>query len=45
VTDLPVTIADVKKAEKAIAGALTRTPLVRAAALCELAGCEAYLKL
>src|SRR5690349_22073657 len=44
-TDLPVTIADIRKAEAAIGGALTRTPLVRAAALCELSGCEVYLKL
>src|SRR5436309_2929360 len=44
-TDLPVTIADIRKAEAAIAGAVARTPLIRAAALSELAGCEAYLKL
>jgi threonine dehydratase len=44
-TDLPVTIADIRKAEATIAGAVTRTPLIRAAALSELAGCEAYLKL
>jgi threonine dehydratase len=44
-TDLPVTIADIRKAEAAIAGAVARTPLIRAAALSELAGCEVYLKL
>src|SRR5256714_12896355 len=44
-TDLPVTVADIRKAEAAIAGAVARTPLIRGAALSELAGCEAYLKL
>ena len=44
-TDLPVTIADIRKAEAAIAGAVVRTPLIRAAALSDLAGCEVYLKL
>jgi threonine dehydratase len=44
-TDLPVTVADIRKAEAAIAGAVARTPLIRAAALSELAGCETYLKL
>src|ERR1051326_7285419 len=44
-TDLPVSIADIKKAEAAIAGTLTRTPLVRAAELSDLSGCEADLKL
>src|SRR5690348_4536041 len=44
-TDLPVSIADIKKAEAAIAGTLTRTPLVRAAELSDLSGCDAYLKL
>ncbi len=44
-TDLPVTIADIRKAEAAIAGAVARTPLIRAAALSELAGCEVHLKL
>src|SRR2546423_4146020 len=44
-TDLPVTVADIRKAEAVIAGAVARTPLIRAAALSELAGCEAYLKL
>src|SRR5205085_3714033 len=43
--DLPVSIADIRKAEAAIAGTLTRTPLVRAAELSDLSGCEAYLKL
>ena len=44
-TDLPVSIADIRKAEAAITGTLTRTPLVRAAELSDLSGCEAYLKL
>src|SRR5881227_2735001 len=44
-TDLPVTVADIRKAAAAIAGAVARTPLIRTAALSELAGCEAYLKL
>src|SRR5438477_253699 len=44
-TDLPVSIADIRKAEAAIAGTLTRTPLVRAAELSDLSGCKAYLKL
>jgi len=44
-TDLPVTIADIRNAEAAIAGAVTRPPLVRATALSELAGSEVYLKL
>ena len=44
-TDLPVTIDDVRRAEAAIAGAVARTPMVRAAALSDLAGCEVFLKL
>jgi len=44
-TDLPVTIADIRRAQKAIGGAVAPTPLIRAAALCELTGCEVYLKL
>jgi len=44
-TELPVGMTDIRNAEAAIAGAVARTPLVRAATLCELAGCEAYLKL
>ncbi|HVC55617.1 MAG TPA: threonine ammonia-lyase [Stellaceae bacterium] len=43
--DLPVTIADIRRAQAAIAGAVARTPTVRAAALSELAGCEVFLKL
>jgi len=42
---LPVTIADIRRAEAAIAGTVARTPTVRAAALCELARCDVYLKL
>jgi threonine dehydratase len=44
-SDLPVTLDDVRRAAKAIAGAVARTPLVRAAALSEIAGCEVFLKL
>ncbi|HTV88419.1 MAG TPA: threonine ammonia-lyase [Stellaceae bacterium] len=44
-TDLPVTIDDVRRAAAAIAGAVARTPLVRAAALSAIAGCEVFLKL
>ena len=43
-TDLPVTIADIRRAEKAIAGAVAKTPMIRAAALFELAGCDIFLK-
>jgi threonine dehydratase len=44
-TTLPVTIADIRAAETALAGAVMRTPTVRAAALCEMAGCDVFLKL
>src|SRR5438093_97916 len=44
-TDLPVTIADIRRAEGAIAGTVVRTPTVRAAALCEMTGSEVFLKL
>jgi threonine dehydratase len=44
-TDLPVTIDDVRRAAEAIAGAVARTPLVHAAALSEIVGCEVFLKL
>ncbi|HEX3864464.1 MAG TPA: threonine ammonia-lyase [Stellaceae bacterium] len=44
-TALPVTIADIRGAEAAIAGAVQHTPLVHAAALSEMAGCEVFLKL
>ena len=43
--DLPVTIDDVRRAEAAITGEIVRTPLIRAAALSEIAGCEVFLKL
>jgi threonine dehydratase len=43
--DLPVTSDDVRRAERAIAGEIVRTPLIRAAALSEIAGCEIFLKL
>src|SRR5437763_7622816 len=42
---LPVTIADIRRAEAAIAGPVMRTPTVRAAALSEMTGCEVFLKL
>jgi threonine dehydratase len=44
-TELPVTIDDVRRAERAIAGAVAQTPMIRAAGLCEIAGCEVFLKL
>ena len=44
-SDLPVTIDDIRRAAAAIGGAVARTPLIRAAALCEIAGCEVFLKL
>jgi threonine dehydratase len=44
-TDLPVTIADIRDAATAIAGVVAQTPLIRAASLCELTGCEVFLKL
>src|SRR4051812_5963333 len=42
---LPVTIEEVRRAEKAIAGAVHPTPTIRSAALSELTGCEVFLKL
>jgi threonine dehydratase len=42
---LPVSIADIRRAEAAIAGALAKTPLVAAPTLSEAAGCTVYLKL
>jgi threonine dehydratase len=44
-TDLPVTIDDVHRAQAAIAGAVAHTPTIRAASLSEMAGCEVFLKL
>jgi threonine dehydratase len=44
-SELPVTIADIRRAEAAIAGAVATTPTIRAHALSELTGCEVYLKL
>ncbi len=43
--DLPVTIADIRLAAAAIAGAVARTPTIAAPALSALAGCEIHLKL
>ena len=44
-SDLPLTVADIRRAAAAIAGAVARTPTVRAPALSELAGAEVHLKL
>ncbi len=43
--DLPVTIADIRRAAAAIEGAVARTPAIMAPALCVLTGAEIYLKL
>ncbi len=43
--DLPVTIADIRQAAAAIAGAVRAPPTIAAPALSELAGAEIYLKL
>jgi threonine dehydratase len=42
---LPVTVEDIRAAADAIAGAVLRTPAVRAPALCEIVGAEIVLKL
>src|SRR3954453_19899198 len=42
---LPVTLEEVRRAEKTISGAVNPTPTIRSAALSELAGCEVFLKL
>jgi threonine dehydratase len=42
---LPVVIDDVRHAERALAAAIAKTPLVAAPALSEIAGCEVWLKL
>jgi threonine dehydratase len=44
-SDLPVTMAAVRQAATAIAGAIARTPTIVAPALSELAGAEIHLKL
>ncbi|MBV9824901.1 MAG: threonine ammonia-lyase [Alphaproteobacteria bacterium] len=44
-SDLPVGIADVRRAGAALAGAVLRTPLVAAPALSDRAGCDVFLKL
>jgi threonine dehydratase len=44
-SDLPVKIDDVRRAEAALAGAIAKTPLVPAPALDDMAGCEVWLKL
>jgi threonine dehydratase len=44
-TDLPVTVADIRRAQAAIGGAVVPTPTIRAAALSEMAECEVFLKL
>jgi threonine dehydratase len=43
--DLPVTIADIRSAQAAIAGAVAATPMIRAASLSQMTGCEVFLKL
>ncbi len=43
--DLPVTIADIRRAAAAIEGAVARTPTIVAPALSALARCEIHLKL
>ena len=43
--DLPVTVASVRHAAAAIAGAIARSPVIAAPALSELAGAEIRLKL
>jgi threonine dehydratase len=45
VRHLPVTVVAIREAAAAIAGAIVRTPVIRAAALSELVGAELYLKL
>ena len=42
---LPVTIVDVRRAERALTGAIAKTPLVPAPALSAASGCEVWLKL
>src|SRR5260370_1248026 len=42
---LPVAIADIRRAQAAIAGAVAHTPTIRAAALSEMSGGEVFLKL
>jgi threonine dehydratase len=44
-SELPVDAGDVTRAAAAIAGAITKTPLVPAPSLSEAAGCEVWLKL
>ena len=43
--DLPVTLADIRRAAAAIAGAVAHAPTIAAPGLSELAGCEIHLKL
>jgi threonine dehydratase len=45
VSTLPVSIADIRRAQAAIAGAVGRTPLVPAPTLSKTAGCDVFLKL
>ncbi len=42
---LPVTIAEIRNAAAAIAGAVVRTPTVLTPAISAMAGCTAFLKL
>jgi threonine dehydratase len=43
-TTLPVTLADVQAAARAIAGAIVRTPIRHSRTLSGIAGCEVWLK-
>jgi threonine dehydratase len=45
VTGLPVTIADIRRAETALAGAIARTPIIAAPVLSGETGAEVHLKL
>jgi len=42
---LPITIEDVRHASRALASSISKTPLVPAPTLSEIAGCEVWLKL
>ncbi|HJQ58434.1 MAG TPA: pyridoxal-phosphate dependent enzyme, partial [Vineibacter sp.] len=43
-SDLPVSIADIRAAARRIAGAVVRTPTMRSGTLSQLTGAEVYLK-
>jgi threonine dehydratase len=44
-SDLPVTLGTIRRAESAIAEVIAKTPLVAVPTLSEIAGCEVWLKL